>query len=140
MEHEFQAALNNVVSNETLEPYRQSIAVLQEKLGQQEAAIQQLIAAGGGGGGGGAGEGGGQEIGALRSRCQTLELKTGTFEGIVTTLHREIERCITALETSERQRAADKQKIEENLAKIRNLERTLSLKVCSCIDIVTDII
>ncbi|KAK3088518.1 hypothetical protein FSP39_020097 [Pinctada imbricata] len=119
MEVEF----GNALQNESL-----SKTQLLEKLQQQEQAIQSIISAGIPGGSGDLGAGNSQDINGIRTRCQTLELKIGTFEGIVTTLHREIERCITALETSDRQRSADKQKIEENERKIRQLERTVSLK------------
>lgn len=68
----------------------------------------------------------------LQTKVQSLELKTGTFEGIVTTLHREIERCITAIENVERNRQTEKQLIENQEKKIRTLERSISLKV-SCV-------
>lgn len=65
----------------------------------------------------------------IQAKVQALELKTGTFEGIVTTLHREIERCITAIENVERGRQGEKQVVDSLEKKIRALERSISLKV-----------
>lgn len=64
----------------------------------------------------------------IQAKVQALELKTGTFEGIVTTLHREIERCITAIENVERGRQGEKQVVDGLEKKIRALERSISLK------------
>jgi len=69
-----------------------------------------------------------QDMNSIKTRCQALELKTGTFEGVVTTLHREIERCITALENLERQRAANQEKLDEQERRIRAAERGVSVK------------
>ncbi|KAL5011673.1 hypothetical protein ScPMuIL_010224 [Solemya velum] len=64
----------------------------------------------------------------LRERMQAQELKTSTFEQIVTTLHREIERCLVAIETGDRQRNVDRETMEQTTVRIKNLERQLALK------------
>ncbi|KAL3872159.1 hypothetical protein ACJMK2_040106 [Sinanodonta woodiana] len=71
----------------------------------------------------------------MQIRVRQLEVKTDTFEGIVTTLHRDIEQCITTLETIDRQRKVDKEMIEANERKIRSLERTLALKDMTIMDL-----
>ncbi|XP_033725274.1 TNF receptor-associated factor 2-like isoform X2 [Pecten maximus] len=68
------------------------------------------------------------EILALNKQTKALDLKTGTFEGIVTTLHREIERCITALDTLERHRATGQEVNEEFRRKMQQMERAVSVK------------
>ncbi|KAK3593715.1 hypothetical protein CHS0354_013612 [Potamilus streckersoni] len=73
--------------------------------------------------------------GEIQMRVRQLEVKTDTFEGIVTTLHRDIEQCITTLETIDRQRKVDKEMIESNERKIRSLERTLALKDMTIMDL-----
>ncbi|KAK3593717.1 hypothetical protein CHS0354_013614 [Potamilus streckersoni] len=68
------------------------------------------------------------ESGEMQIRVRQLEVKTDTFEGVVITLHRDIEQCITTLETIERQRRIDKESIELNQRNIESLERALALK------------
>ncbi|XP_062567709.1 TNF receptor-associated factor 2-like [Saccostrea cucullata] len=116
--------LQSVVVQGDLGQFVSHITELKQKVQQQDQQIQ-AIQTSGPAGGGIAGDG---ESNVVRSKVQALELKTGTFEGIVTTLHREIERCITAIENVERNRQGDKQMIENQEKKIRALERNISLK------------
>ncbi|XP_053380377.1 TNF receptor-associated factor 2-like isoform X2 [Mercenaria mercenaria] len=64
----------------------------------------------------------------LQSVNERLDVKTGTFEGIASALHRELEKTITAVEKLERHRREMETQIEQNQNKIRSLERSLALK------------
>ena len=66
--------------------------------------------------------------GPLNSKCQQLELKTNTFEGICTVLHKEIEKLIQNMERMEHNRRATLEKVEALEHKNRTLERTLAVK------------
>jgi TNF receptor-associated factor 2 len=59
---------------------------------------------------------------------ERLDVKAGTFEGISSALHRELEKTITAVEKLERHRQEMASQIDQNQNKIRGLERTLALK------------
>ncbi|KAM9810665.1 TNF receptor-associated factor 2-like [Neosynchiropus ocellatus] len=64
----------------------------------------------------------------LSRRCQDLELKVSTFENIVCVLNREMERSCTTMEAYNRQHRLDQDKIEILSNKVRQLERTVSLR------------
>uniref|UniRef100_A0AAU6MWZ4 Tumor necrosis factor receptor-related factor 2 n=1 Tax=Argopecten purpuratus TaxID=228297 RepID=A0AAU6MWZ4_ARGPU len=109
---------------EEINRYGQMITVIQAKLQEQDNQIRTLMDRN-------ADQPRGnnqQEIIALNKQTKALDLKTGTFEGIVTTLHREIERCITALDTLERHRTGEQETNEELKRKIQQMERASSLK------------
>ncbi|XP_060070058.1 TNF receptor-associated factor 2-like [Ylistrum balloti] len=98
----------------------QMITVLQAKIQEQDNQIRTLMEQ--------PRANNQQEIIKLTKQAKALDLKTGTFEGIVTTLHREIERCITALDTLERHRNSQQDVIEELKKKTQHMERAISLK------------
>ncbi|XP_056011331.1 TNF receptor-associated factor 2-like [Ostrea edulis] len=127
LQTEVNSRLQSVIVQSDLGQFVSHITELKQKVQQQEQLIQ-TIQASGQGQSGASGSMVESETNVMRQKVQTLELKTGTFEGIVTTLHREIERCITAIENVERNRQADKQMIENQEKKIRALERNISLK------------
>ena len=54
----------------------------------------------------------------------------GTFEGIANTLHRELDKSITAIEKLDRHRRDTRELVEVNVAKIRDMERKITIKVC----------
>lgn len=122
--HEINIKIQALTPVEDINRMVQMITVLQAKIQEQDGQIRQLmdrqteqprnVNQ--------------QELNNIVNQVKALDLKTGTFEGIVTTLHRETERCITALETLERSRQADGEETEELKRKIQLLERTLSLK------------
>lgn len=60
------------------------------------------------------------------TKIQTLEIKVGTFEGIVTTLHREAERILGVLDDRQVEMDDLKKENEEKSQKIRELERKLA--------------
>lgn len=64
----------------------------------------------------------------ISSKCQQLEVKTNTFEGICTVLHKEIEKLIQTMEKMEHNRRTMLEKIEAVEHKNRTLERTLAVK------------
>lgn len=66
--------------------------------------------------------------GPISSKCQQLEVKTNTFEGICTVLHKEIEKLIQNMERFEHNRRAMTDKIDALEHKNRTLERTLAVK------------
>ena len=66
--------------------------------------------------------------GPLSSKCQQLEVKTNTFEGICTVLHKEIEKLIQNMERMEHNRRTTVEKVEALEHKSRTLERTLAVK------------
>ena len=101
------------------------IIQLKQNVEQIQTVVQQQLAVGGSGS---ITPGEGQDMIALRTRCQNLELKVTTFEGIVTTLHREIERCLTQLDTFDRDRSRPAGGNEDLLRKIETLERALAQK------------
>ncbi|KAL3872157.1 hypothetical protein ACJMK2_040104 [Sinanodonta woodiana] len=68
------------------------------------------------------------ESGEMQMRARHLEIKTDTFEAVVTTLHRDIEQCITTLETTDRQRRVDKEKIVSIQRNIVTFESALAQK------------
>lgn len=55
-----------------------------------------------------------------------VEIKVGTFEGIVTTLHREIERVLNVLDDRQKDMEIIKRDCEEKAKKIEELERKLA--------------
>uniref|UniRef100_A0A674MF38 TNF receptor-associated factor n=1 Tax=Takifugu rubripes TaxID=31033 RepID=A0A674MF38_TAKRU len=71
----------------------------------------------------------------LSRRCQDLELKVRTFENIVCVLNREVERSCTTMEAYNRQHRLDQDKIEILNNKVRQLERTVSLRDLSIVEI-----
>lgn len=100
-----------------------AIAEMRAKVQEQGQLIQSFIAAGGV-----AGTAVGSDVGTMLQKVQALEVKTGTYEGIVTTLHREIERCITAIENMDRQRQQGQDQIASDAEKIKQLEAKLHMK------------
>ncbi|XP_077457578.1 TNF receptor-associated factor 2-like isoform X3 [Stigmatopora argus] len=70
----------------------------------------------------------------LSRRCQELELKVNTFENIVCVLNREMERSCTTMEAYNRQHRLDQDKIEILNNKVRQLERTVSLRDLSIVE------
>ena len=66
--------------------------------------------------------------GQNNEKFQQHEVKIGTFEGIVSALHREIEKTINALERMEQNRRIMKETMEQNQQKIKILERTIAVK------------
>lgn len=68
------------------------------------------------------------ETGPINTKCQQLEVKTNTFEGICTVLHKEIEKLIQNMERMEHNRRATLDKVEALEHKNRTLERTLAVK------------
>lgn len=67
-------------------------------------------------------------VSELSRRLSELELKVGTFENIVCVLNREMERSCTTMEAYNRQHRLDQDKIEILNNKVRQLERTVSLR------------
>lgn len=129
LENAVQNGITSSSSQESINIMNAAIGDLQQKLGHLGDKIQSM--SGGNSGNATSSQGAGvndTDIQTIRTRCQVLELKTGTFEGIVTTLHREIERCITCLETLDRNRRADQEKMAANEQKMKQLERTIALK------------
>ncbi|KAM9391653.1 TNF receptor-associated factor 2-like [Pholidichthys leucotaenia] len=74
------------------------------------------------------------KVAELSRRCQELELKVSTFENIVCVLNREMERSCTTMEAYNRQHRLDQDKIEILNNKVRQLERTLSLRDLSIVE------
>uniref|UniRef100_A0A3B4BLJ1 TNF receptor-associated factor n=1 Tax=Periophthalmus magnuspinnatus TaxID=409849 RepID=A0A3B4BLJ1_9GOBI len=70
----------------------------------------------------------------LSRRLQELELKVNTFENIVCVLNREMERACTTMEAYNRQHRLDQDKIELLNNKVRQLERTVSLRDLSIVE------
>ncbi|XP_061529072.1 TNF receptor-associated factor 2-like isoform X3 [Phycodurus eques] len=70
----------------------------------------------------------------LSRRCQELELKVNTFENIVCVLNREMECSCTTMEAYNRQHRLDQDKIEILNNKVRQLERTVSLRDLSIVE------
>ncbi|XP_077418102.1 TNF receptor-associated factor 2-like isoform X2 [Vanacampus margaritifer] len=70
----------------------------------------------------------------LSRRCQELELKVNTFENIICVLNREMERSCTTMEAYNRQHRLDQDKIEILNNKVRQLERTVSLRDLSIVE------
>uniref|UniRef100_A0A3Q2XMB4 TNF receptor-associated factor n=1 Tax=Hippocampus comes TaxID=109280 RepID=A0A3Q2XMB4_HIPCM len=70
----------------------------------------------------------------LSRRCQELELKVNTFENIVCVLNREMERSCAAMEAYNRQHRLDQDKIDILNNKVRQLERTVSLRDLSIVE------
>ncbi|KAL4219122.1 Tnf receptor-associated factor 2 [Mactra antiquata] len=66
--------------------------------------------------------------GELSTLSDSIDVKTGTFEGIASALHRELEKTITAVEKLEQHRIDTEQKIERVHTKLASLERTVALK------------
>lgn len=64
----------------------------------------------------------------LQSVNERLDVKTGTFEGIASALHRELEKTITAVEKLERHRREMESLVGQNQNKILSLERSIALK------------
>eukprot|EP00066_Takifugu_rubripes_P028447 XP_011617713.1 PREDICTED: TNF receptor-associated factor 2-like [Takifugu rubripes] len=75
------------------------------------------------------------KVAELSRRCQDLELKVRTFENIVCVLNREVERSCTTMEAYNRQHRLDQDKIEILNNKVRQLERTVSLRDLSIVEI-----
>ncbi|KAG2455433.1 TRAF2 factor, partial [Polypterus senegalus] len=67
-------------------------------------------------------------VGELSRKVQELELKISTFENIVCVLNREVERSCSTLDAYGRQHRLDQEKIEVLSTKVRQLERSVSLK------------
>lgn len=63
----------------------------------------------------------------ITQAVKTLEIKVGTFEGIVTTLYREIERCIKQIDQYETQKQRDREKVEDLDKRMKHIERVVSL-------------
>ncbi|XP_037339111.1 TNF receptor-associated factor 2 isoform X2 [Pungitius pungitius] len=74
------------------------------------------------------------KVAELSRRCQELELKVGTFENIACVLNREMERSCTTMEAYNRQHRLDQDKIEILNNKVRQLERTVSLRDLSIVE------
>ncbi|XP_042344633.1 TNF receptor-associated factor 2-like isoform X4 [Plectropomus leopardus] len=74
------------------------------------------------------------KVAELSRRCQELELKVNTFENIVCVLNREMERSCTTMEAYNRQHRLDQDKIEILNNKVRQLERTVSLRDLSIVE------
>ncbi|XP_077601177.1 TNF receptor-associated factor 2-like isoform X1 [Stigmatopora nigra] len=70
----------------------------------------------------------------LSRRYQELDLKVNTFENIVCVLNREMERSCTTMEAYNRQHRLDQDKIEILNNKVRQLERTVSLRDLSIVE------
>uniref|UniRef100_A0A8D3AM60 TNF receptor-associated factor n=1 Tax=Scophthalmus maximus TaxID=52904 RepID=A0A8D3AM60_SCOMX len=70
----------------------------------------------------------------LSRRCQELELKVSTFENIVCVLNREMEYSCTTMEAYNHQHRLDQDKIEILNNKVRQLERTVSLRDLSIVE------
>ncbi|XP_072289871.1 TNF receptor-associated factor 2 isoform X2 [Eucyclogobius newberryi] len=70
----------------------------------------------------------------LSRRLKELELKVNTFENIVCVLNREMERSCTTMEAYNRQHRLDQDKIEILNNKVRQLERTVSLRDLSIVE------
>lgn len=101
-----------------------TIAELKRKVDEQGQALSTVMAMSGGG----SGALNSGDAGTMMTKVQALEIKTGTYEGIVTTLHREIERCITAIENIDRQRQQEREQVGTDAEKIRQLEAKLHMK------------
>uniref|UniRef100_A0A7N8WYG7 TNF receptor-associated factor n=1 Tax=Mastacembelus armatus TaxID=205130 RepID=A0A7N8WYG7_9TELE len=74
------------------------------------------------------------KVAELSRRCQELELKVSTFENIVCVLNREMERSCATMEAYNRQHRLDQDKIEILNNKVRQLERTVSLRDLSIVE------
>uniref|UniRef100_A0A8C4IDT6 TNF receptor-associated factor n=1 Tax=Dicentrarchus labrax TaxID=13489 RepID=A0A8C4IDT6_DICLA len=74
------------------------------------------------------------KVAELNRRCQELELKVSTFENIVCVLNREMEHSCTTMEAYNRQHRLDQDKIEILNNKVRQLERTVSLRDLSIVE------
>lgn len=96
------------------------ITELRAKVQEQEQVIRTAL-----GSGGIVGSAGGADV---TQKLQALEIKTSTYEGIVTTLHREIERCITAIDNMGRQRQQGQDQIGSDAERIKQLESKLHMK------------
>uniref|UniRef100_A0A1A8MXH2 TNF receptor-associated factor n=1 Tax=Nothobranchius pienaari TaxID=704102 RepID=A0A1A8MXH2_9TELE len=75
-----------------------------------------------------------KKVAELSQRCQELELKVSTFENIICVLNREMERSSTTMEAYNRQHRLDQDKIEILNNKVRQLERTVSLRDLSIVE------
>lgn len=64
----------------------------------------------------------------LNTFNERMDTKTGTFEGIANTLHRELDKVITAIEKLDRHRRQFQEQNEINVSKITALERKVSVK------------
>ncbi|XP_068166742.1 TNF receptor-associated factor 2 isoform X2 [Antennarius striatus] len=73
-------------------------------------------------------------VSELSRRLQELELKGGTLENLVCVLNREMERSSSAMEAYNRQHRLDQDKIEILNNKVRQLERTVSLRDLSIVE------
>lgn len=98
-----------------------AIAELRRKVDEQGQALSSIVS-------GGTANLNSGDASAMMTKVQALEIKTGTYEGIVTTLHREIERCITAIENIDRQRQQEREQVGGDGEKIRQLEAKLHMK------------
>ncbi|TNN42511.1 TNF receptor-associated factor 2 [Liparis tanakae] len=74
------------------------------------------------------------KVAELSRRCLELEVKVGTFENIVCVLNREMERSGATMEAYNRQHRLDQDKIEILNNKVRQLERTVSLRDLSVVE------
>uniref|UniRef100_A0A3P9L7D5 TNF receptor-associated factor n=1 Tax=Oryzias latipes TaxID=8090 RepID=A0A3P9L7D5_ORYLA len=74
------------------------------------------------------------KVAELSRRCQELELKVSTFENILCILNRELERSCATMEAYNRQHRLDQDKIEILSNKVRQLERTVSLRDLSIVE------
>ncbi|XP_061881408.1 TNF receptor-associated factor 2-like isoform X2 [Entelurus aequoreus] len=121
------------VSLESLQPHSLEVAghklqELHQSLRDLELRMSQL------GGGGASASTQDGKVAELSRRCQELELKVNTFENIVCVLNREMERSCSTMEASNRQHRLDQDKIEILSNKVRQLERTVSLRDLSIVE------
>uniref|UniRef100_H3CZ24 TNF receptor-associated factor n=1 Tax=Tetraodon nigroviridis TaxID=99883 RepID=H3CZ24_TETNG len=74
------------------------------------------------------------KVAELSRRCQELEVKVSTLENIACVLNREVERSCTTMDAYNRQHRLDQDKIEILNNKVRQLERTVSLRDLSIVE------
>lgn len=122
-------------NDEHLRQITQNAAVMADKITAMEQQIVQLLDRLNE-----SGSGTGPQIGnvdtkirqavelQLQSVNERLDVKTGTFEGIASALHRDLEKTIIAVEKLERYRQEMETLLQENQNKIRSLERSIALK------------
>ncbi|XP_013412198.1 TNF receptor-associated factor 2 [Lingula anatina] len=69
-----------------------------------------------------------KDLEALKLREGVMESKSGTFEGIIAVLNREIEKCASLLEEYDRQMRLDREALTNAERKCKSFERALALR------------
>ncbi|XP_032905115.1 TNF receptor-associated factor 2 isoform X2 [Amblyraja radiata] len=69
-----------------------------------------------------------EKLDNVEKRCEALKHQAETFENIVCVLNREVERASVSMAAYEQQHKLDQEKIEDLLAKVRQMDRVSALK------------